>query len=279
MSGNSNSRQAGWACNSKVDVVTATFSDVGDDAEDNDDDCIVFIPQQGVAQGVAQGAAPHGAPHGAPQDGPQGVKKKKTEALRWTCICTTVNPGECKICAFCDSPCPPRFSPSHDDSSRRSSTTLVLLVGLPGSGKSTFTQAILTSQTRSPFTAINQDELGTRKKCEALTRSALGRGESVIIDRTNISVQQRLTWTRLAKEFGSAVDVVYFQVDQATCAKRCDTREDHPTVKRGQGKMVVNMMKKAHQPPNARKEGFRNIFNVSGGHAVDSTAFGYILGL
>jgi len=74
--------------------------------------------------------------------------------------------------------------------------------------------------------------------------------------------------------------VIFFEVDPKLCIKRCDSREAHPTVKRGEGKKVVGFMKRNFKPPNPRSEGFRNLFLVKGERGEGGRrAREYILGL
>eukprot|EP00965_Chrysotila_dentata_P228053 6196379-Pleurochrysis_carterae.AAC.2 len=54
---------------------------------------------------------------------------------------------------------------------------LVVLVGIPGSGKSTFSQQILHSA--PSWVRVNQDTLGTRKRCMALAKAELLKGSNV----------------------------------------------------------------------------------------------------
>jgi predicted kinase len=114
---------------------------------------------------------------------------------------------------------------------------MVICVGLPGSGKSTFSRSLIKSNPNK-FGRINQDELKTRQKCErkvkqmllststSTSSSPLKKSESSastssessspqsiqqqqqqqllrlcpIIDRCNFDMTQRSTWYRLAEE-------------------------------------------------------------------------------
>eukprot|EP00532_Pseudo-nitzschia_australis_P011584 CAMPEP_0168235872 /NCGR_PEP_ID=MMETSP0140_2-20121125/19172_1 /TAXON_ID=44445 /ORGANISM="Pseudo-nitzschia australis, Strain 10249 10 AB" /LENGTH=310 /DNA_ID=CAMNT_0008169043 /DNA_START=241 /DNA_END=1173 /DNA_ORIENTATION=- len=82
---------------------------------------------------------------------------------------------------------------------------MILLVGLPGSGKSTFAQSLVASVPEK-FCRINQDELKSRPKCERKLKQVLSVSPSQqqrlcpIIDRCNFDAQQRATWYRLAEE-------------------------------------------------------------------------------
>ncbi|KAG8799335.1 hypothetical protein FRC16_005332 [Serendipita sp. 398] len=111
---------------------------------------------------------------------------------------------------------------------------LIILVGLIGSGKSTFSKAVQ-SNFPQQFRRCNQDELGTRKKVEKLVIQSLSAGLSVIVDRTNIDQRQRKTWIDIGRQFAH-VDVWVITMDtpyeaSLVCAARLRTRENHPTIK------------------------------------------------
>ncbi|KAG8835099.1 hypothetical protein FRC17_005220 [Serendipita sp. 399] len=82
---------------------------------------------------------------------------------------------------------------------------LIILVGLIGSGKSTFSKAI-ESYFPQQFKRCNQDELRTRKKVEKVVIQSLSSGLSVIVDRTNIDQNQRRIWIDIGRQF-ARVDV------------------------------------------------------------------------
>ena len=75
---------------------------------------------------------------------------------------------------------------------------ILVLTGTPGSGKSTFAEA-LESRANGNWVRINQDTLGNRKKCEQATYQALSEAKHVIIDRTNVDKGQRGHWLRIAR--------------------------------------------------------------------------------
>ncbi|KZT00666.1 P-loop containing nucleoside triphosphate hydrolase protein, partial [Laetiporus sulphureus 93-53] len=107
---------------------------------------------------------------------------------------------------------------------------VLLLVGLVGSGKSTFAQAL---EAHLPhFRRCNQDDLGDRHAVEELARRTLVEGLSVCIDRTNFDERQRATWINIAREFpGTQVWVLVFDTPYEVCAERLRHRADHPTIK------------------------------------------------
>ncbi|KAJ7257925.1 P-loop containing nucleoside triphosphate hydrolase protein [Mycena haematopus] len=108
---------------------------------------------------------------------------------------------------------------------------VLILVGLIGSGKSTFAQAL---QEHFPeLVRCNQDDLGgDRRAVEHLARRSLRDGSSVCIDRTNFDASQRAHWIKIAREFpGTLVWVLVFDTPKDVCASRLRTRTQHPTIK------------------------------------------------
>jgi len=58
---------------------------------------------------------------------------------------------------------------------------LACLIGIPGSGKTTFAQQVLG---HGAWAWINQDTLGDREACRLAARRALFEGKNIIIDRS-----------------------------------------------------------------------------------------------
>ena len=165
---------------------------------------------------------------------------------------------------------------------------VLVLSGLPGVGKSELASLLLTASSTefgppSRITVVCQDVLGSRKKCEREARSALSSGRSVVVDRTNIDATQRAHWFRIAQEFSVPADVVTFDCSREVCARRCDARLSHPTIKPGQGRRVVAMMGKDQSAcSQSESSSIRRIFKVreSGGEMEGETAVvEHVLGL
>ncbi|KAG0322188.1 hypothetical protein BGZ97_008340 [Linnemannia gamsii] len=112
-----------------------------------------------------------------------------------------------------------------------STQKVVLLVGPPGSGKSTFAKAL--TKVFPNFVRINQDDLGDRQACEELTMSALqakNRTQSVVIDRCNFDQDQRKVWINIARQLSiSEIDVIIMDTEFYHCKKRILARSNHPT--------------------------------------------------
>jgi hypothetical protein len=120
-----------------------------------------------------------------------------------------------------------------DLSGSRDMQAVVVLVGIPGCGKTTMSTKVV-SGTR--WARVCQDELGNRKKVliaakelfasrdDADDRKAIG----VVIDRCNFDADQRLHWVELAEAVGAVkLCVVLPDADDVTlCTSRATERGD-----------------------------------------------------
>jgi len=134
---------------------------------------------------------------------------------------------------------------------------VIILVGIPGSGKSTLTQR-LTSLPRSPqqrpYVRISQDELGSRRRCEDMLRSVLSESYAVpIIDRCNFDEEQRAHFLALARRTATPVACHYvvFRADVEVCVRRCERRAGHETLLPRDARSVVRRMGSMLRVPEA----------------------------
>lgn len=166
---------------------------------------------------------------------------------------------------------------------------MVICVGLPGSGKSTFSRSLIKSNP-TKFGRINQDELKTRQKCErkvkqmlllstsststSITSSESSSPQSIqqqqrlcpIIDRCNFDMTQRSTWYRLAEECADVdggtnipVDVVVFDIPYEVCLRRCEIRKGHETIKSPkQAAGILKQLKSQWKPPSSNNSNSSN---------------------
>ncbi|KAJ3356932.1 hypothetical protein GGF32_001245 [Allomyces javanicus] len=79
---------------------------------------------------------------------------------------------------------------------REEGQEILVLVGSPGSGKSTLSAWL---RDEHGYTVVNQDTLRSRDKCVKEARLAVQRGESVVIDNTNGSKETRALYLEIAQ--------------------------------------------------------------------------------
>jgi len=140
---------------------------------------------------------------------------------------------------------------------------VLILVGLIGSGKSTFAEA-LEQHLPGRFRRCNQDDLGDRKRVEKLARHTLREGLSVCIDRTNINAEQRSYWINIAREFpGTLVWIIVFDTPYEICAARLQSRRFHPTITSPeQGLSILNRFANDFRYPSA-DEGYQRLIGLT----------------
>lgn len=79
---------------------------------------------------------------------------------------------------------------------------LILMVGSPASGKSTFVKLYF-----SDYKIINQDTLKTKLKCLSMTEQMLKENENIIVDNTNPTKEVRKEYIDLAKKYNYSVRI------------------------------------------------------------------------
>ncbi len=102
---------------------------------------------------------------------------------------------------------------------------VVLLVGLPGAGKSTFFE----QRFADSHTLVSKDRLQDRRRLDEqqrqLLEQALRLGKSVVVDNTNVSLEQRAALMREARLAGARVIGYYFDATTQECVNRNFGRE------------------------------------------------------
>ncbi|CAD7699270.1 unnamed protein product [Ostreobium quekettii] len=108
---------------------------------------------------------------------------------------------------------------------------MLILVGIQGSGKSTFSKDLV-EKGMSTWMRVNQDSVrsggrGTREQCRRAAKECLQRGINCIVDRMNLTADQRQTFIQLALELGCEVHSVCLNLHPRLCATRVGQRENH----------------------------------------------------
>lgn len=136
---------------------------------------------------------------------------------------------------------------------------VIVLIGIPGSGKSTFCEKY------PSYVRINQDILGSREACLSVFRSSMLEKKSVIIDRCNINKMQRSIWIKEASKFDvKEINAIYLKVTPEECIKRINNRDNHPTINKNnveKNKEIVYNFLKSFEMPEI-EEGFNKVLFI-----------------
>jgi predicted kinase len=136
------------------------------------------------------------------------------------------------------------------------------LFSVEGSGKSRFCYDLFEEEDASSTWVIaSQDTLGSRKRCEEVAMEALVSGHRVVIDRCNMSSQQRSTWVKLAQKHWpfankNSIWCLHFDIPVEECIARCKNgKEGHQTVSCEEAEKVVMHQAREWEAPTL-DEGF-----------------------
>ena len=99
--------------------------------------------------------------------------------------------------------------------------TLAILIGIQGSGKSTFYHTHLAAN----FVRVNLDTLKTRHREKLLVEECLAAGKSYAIDNTNPTRLDRERYIPAAKAAGYRVVCYFFEPRVEDCLRRNALRE------------------------------------------------------
>lgn len=101
---------------------------------------------------------------------------------------------------------------------------LIILIGLPGSGKSTFCKEFLPSYFR-----VSQDDMG-RKEHRQIYLEALNKYDHIVVDRCNFDREQRNRYTWPARKAGYKITMMMFTTNIHECVGRISKRHKHPNL-------------------------------------------------
>ncbi|KNC86338.1 hypothetical protein SARC_01498 [Sphaeroforma arctica JP610] len=146
-----------------------------------------------------------------------------------------------------------------DDKLTSDTQEMVLNVGFPASGKTTFYN---THMKPMGYTHVNMDTIGTAKKCLQVCRESLGAGKSVVIDNTNPTKATRQDYLAMAKEFGVPCRCFLFSADKSL-AIHCNTfRAVYKKTVDKLPMIALHTYAKRLEPPTT-DEGFSKIVNIN----------------
>ncbi|KAM7196907.1 Polynucleotide kinase 3 phosphatase domain containing protein [Naviculisporaceae sp. PSN 640] len=139
---------------------------------------------------------------------------------------------------------------------------IILFVGSPGAGKSTFYQRYLKPL---GYERVNQDTLGTREKCFKAAGDFLSEGDSIVIDNTNPDPNTRGQWVSLARKFNVPIRCVWFKTPVRICEHndmvRAMNDRLNPESRKSLPKLAFNTFASKFKEPKPT-EGFQDIVEV-----------------
>ncbi|EDV91399.1 uncharacterized protein F21D5.5 [Drosophila grimshawi] len=152
----------------------------------------------------------------------------------------------------------PRYEPN-DLQFDTNKCEMIIVVGLPGSGKSHFCAEVLDSKS---YKIANADTLGSTQACLNACKQALIANQSCVVDNTNVDAASRKKFVALAVEMKVPCRCLVMNVTVSQAKHNIAYRElldtDHSKI----NDMVFNMMKKKYQAPTL-EEGFVTIHKVN----------------
>ncbi len=130
---------------------------------------------------------------------------------------------------------------------------MAIMIGVQGSGKSTFCEKFLSSE----YVRVNLDTLTTRNKEKLLFEKCLSDGSSMVIDNTNPSKADRQRYIPAAKAHGYRIIGYYMGCDLAACIERNNQRTGKARVpERG----IYGTLARLERP--CKGEGFDELYYV-----------------
>jgi predicted kinase len=134
----------------------------------------------------------------------------------------------------------------------------VILIGLPGAGKSTFYRAHYPHYQHISKDTFPPHARDKQARQDRELRAALAAGRSVAVDNTNVTPGDRAAILAIAREYGARVIAYYLEVSTREAVARNEGREGRAKVP----KVAIFTAAKRLSPPSAL-EGFDELHVVS----------------
>ena len=139
----------------------------------------------------------------------------------------------------------------------------VILIGLPGSGKTTFFRERFAATHEHVSKDAMRHNRQPQRRQEQLIDAALASGRSVVVDNTNPRVADRAAIITIAKRRGAEVAGYFFPTEAADALRRNRAREERERVPA----VAIFATRKRLEIPTY-EEGFHRLYTV----AVDEDA-------
>lgn len=134
----------------------------------------------------------------------------------------------------------------------------VVMVGLPGAGKSTLARRLFPAHDCISKDAFPPSARDKQRRQEAALHAALAAGRSVVIDNTNVSPAERAPVVTIARAFGARVIAVFVAATTREAVARNEQRSGRARVP----KVAIFTCAKRLVPP-VPEEGFDEVRTLS----------------
>ena len=139
---------------------------------------------------------------------------------------------------------------------------VIVLIGSPGSGKSTFTEKILIPK---GYIRINQDTLKTKEKVIKCLIENIKEGKKIVIDSTNPQKNNRSEYIKICNKYNYPIRAFVFQVSKELAMHLNNLRDINKFRKHYSGpvnNIPIHSFFKNYEEPKTQ-EGFKEIINVN----------------
>ena len=134
----------------------------------------------------------------------------------------------------------------------------VILIGLPGSGKTTFFRERFAATHEHVSKDAMRHNRQPQRRQEQLIESALAAGRSLVVDNTNPRTSDRASIITIAKRHGAEVAGYFFPTEAADALRRNRAREGRDRVPA----VAIFATRKRLEAP-AYEEGFDRLYTVA----------------
>lgn len=133
----------------------------------------------------------------------------------------------------------------------------VILIGLPGAGKSTFARGRFAGYDYISKDAFPPGARNKQARQDAALRAAFSHGRSAVVDNTSVTPAERAAIISIAREFGARITGYYLAATTRDAVARNEGREGRAKVP----KVAIFTSAKRLVPP-ALDEGFDELHTV-----------------
>lgn len=137
---------------------------------------------------------------------------------------------------------------------------LIIFVGLPGSGKTSFYEQHYKTTHRHVSKDLLPGSSDKKKRQDHLLKTYLEQNESIVVDNTNPTIEERARIVELGKLYGARIVGYFFQASVGECIARNEKREGKKRVP----KVAIFTAAKRLKAPTYG-EGFDQLYTVQAG--------------